>query len=199
MVAQRNHRYTVEEYLAFERAGADKHEYVDGKIYALAGSSEAHNLIISNVITLLNTQLRRRPCKVYPSDMRLRIPQTRRYVYPDISVVCGTALFDDQENDILLNPVVLFEVLSESTEMKDRGWKFHQYQKIENLQEYILIAQNCMQVEHFVNQGAGYWLFTTYTASDSNLALKAIDCTLALADVYDKVNLSTQEEENDDV
>lgn len=195
MTAQPKHRYSVEAYLEIERTGSLKHEYYRGEIFALAGSSEAHNLILTNILTTLNVQLRKRPCKVYPSDMRLKIPQTGLYTYPDASIVCGTPRFDDVKHDTLLNPLVVIEILSPSTEGYDRGKKFQNYRTVATLQEYLLVSQDEYHIEHYINQNDGHWLLTAYHGVQATLLLKAIDCTLALADVYDKVDIDMPAED----
>ncbi|GAB4194310.1 MAG: Uma2 family endonuclease [Roseiflexaceae bacterium] len=189
MMAQPKQHYSVEEYLRIERGGATKHEYHHGEIYALAGSSATHNLIQVNLLISLGSQLRRRPCTVYPSDMRLRIPRSPIYVYPDVSIVCGQAEFEDAEMDILLNPTVIIEILSDSTERYDRGKKFQLYRSIPSLQEYILVAQDEVHLDRFVRQPDGNWLLISYEAIGDLVHLDAIDCNLALEDVYDKVAL----------
>jgi Uma2 family endonuclease len=195
MSARRKPIYSPEAYLQMERAGTVKHEYYRGEIFALAGSSEAHNIILANIITALNLQLRKRLCKVYPSDMRLKIPKTGLYTYPDVSVVCGTVQFDDTERDTLLNPIIIFEILSPSTERYDRGKKFQNYRTVTTLQEYILVAQDAYRVEHYVKQQDGNWLLMTYDAIDNQIYLMSIDCTLTLEDVYNKVDIDPLDDE----
>lgn len=187
MTAQRPH--SVAEYLALERAGTSKHEYYHGEIFARAGSSEAHNSIVSNIIIALGSQLRTRPCRVYPSDLRLKIPKTGLYTYPDVSIVCGTPLFDDAERDTLLNPNIIIEVLSPSTERYDRGKKFHHYQTITTLQDYILVAQDEHRIEHYARHDDGHWLLRMYDDISTAIPLPAIQCTLALSEVYEKVDI----------
>jgi Uma2 family endonuclease len=196
MTAQSKHRYSVDAYLEIERTGLLKHEYYRGEIFALAGSSEAHNIILANIITSLNMQLRKRPCKVYPSDMRLKIPKTGLYTYPDVSIVCGTPYFDDVNRDTLLNPLIVIEILSPSTERYDRGKKFQNYRTVTTLQEYMLVSQDEHHIEHYTNQNDGNWLLTSYDSIHTTLNLKAIDCTLALEDVYDKVDIDTSDEDS---
>jgi Uma2 family endonuclease len=178
---------TVEDYLTFERASDVKHEYYAGQIFALAGASEQHNLIASSVVALLYGQVRKRPCNVYPSDMRVKIQHSGIYTYPDISVVCGPAEFEDFSRDTLLNPIVIIEILSPSTESYDRGKKFQNYRTIETLQEYILIAQDAKQIEQYVRQPGNLWLLSSFSEDDETAALSSIDCVLSVADVYEKV------------
>ena len=149
-----------EEYLATERQAEYKSEYVDGVIYALAGSSKRHNLITGNVIAELNTRLRKSPCEVYPSDMKVRVPDSRKFFYPDVSVVCSESRFADDERDVLLNPILIVEILSESTAAFDRGKKFQSYQQIESLQEYLLVSQDEYVVEYFLRQENDHRLYT---------------------------------------
>src|SRR5436190_17466052 len=133
---------TEDEYLKQERAASCKSEFYAGRMFAMAGGRRAHNLIASNVITSLNTQLAERPCEVYPSDMRVKVSETGLYTYPDVVVVCGEEQFQDEQEDTLLNPTLLVEVLSESTEAYDRGDKAAHYRSLESLQQYVLISQN---------------------------------------------------------
>ncbi|MBA3869526.1 MAG: Uma2 family endonuclease [Anaerolineae bacterium] len=178
---------TPEEYLRMERGSEEKHEYYNGEIFAMTGASEYHNIIVGSTIASLYTQLRKKPCQIYPSDMRVRIPATGLYTYPDISVVCGTPEFEDDGLDTLLNPTVIIEVLSSSTEQYDRGKKFQHYRTIASLKEYILIAQDSIRIEHFARR-EDQWILTDAKTSDSVLSLPSIECTLALSDVYEKVN-----------
>ena len=142
MVLQSKPRVTPTEYLAADRAAARKSEYLGAEVFAMGGASERHNLIVVNVVAELRRQLKGRPCRVYPSDMRVRIKETGLYAYPDVTVVCGQADFDDELRDTLLNPTVIFEVLSKSTESYDRGEKCAHYRKMASLAEYVLIAQD---------------------------------------------------------
>jgi Uma2 family endonuclease len=175
------------DYLAIERRAEYKSEYVDGVMYARAGGSERHNLIAANLITAIGVQLRDRPCRVYPSDLKVRVPDSKRFFYPDVSIVCGETRFADDERDVVLNPVVVVEVLSESTAASDRGKKFQSYQQIESLREYLLVSQDEYVVEHFLRQDDGHWLYTKAAGLDEAIALPAVKCRLALRDVYSKV------------
>ncbi len=177
---------TEAEYLAFERAAQTKHELLDGEVFAMSGASEAHNLISMNTGAALHTQLRGRSCKVYPSDMRVKTPDSL-YTYPDLSVVCGDSKFSDEEFDTLLNPTVLIEVLSPSTERYDRGRKFQAYRGIPTLREYLLIAQDSPHIEHYTRQPDDRWVLTEAVGMGATLSLAAIGCTLALTDVYEQV------------
>ncbi|MCU0494853.1 MAG: Uma2 family endonuclease [Chloroflexaceae bacterium] len=180
-------RYTAAEYLAFERSDPDKHEFVDGDIVLQAGGSRPHALIAANVMSSLHQQLRSRICSVFGSDMRIAIPQARRYVYTGVSVACGEAQFEDAEEDSLTNPTLVIEVLSPLTERYDRGKKFKAYQQLASFQEYLLIAQDSVQIEHFVRQTDNLWTIEVITEPTETLALRSIQCKLTVAEVYEKV------------
>lgn len=173
------------EYLAFERESEVKHEFIDGHIYAMRGASEAHNLITGSTYAALYTQLRGRPCKVYPSDMKVRMHGS--YAYPDITVVCGEAQFKDDQRDILLNPTLIIEVLSPNTERYDRGLKFQHYRQLESLREYLLIAQDKPHIEHYVRLESGLWQLSDARGLDATLDLTSIGGSLTLAEVYEQI------------
>src|SRR5207249_1630762 len=151
-----------------------------GEVFAMAGASPTHVLIVSNVVAALHGQLPRRPCRVYASDLRVRVQASGLYTYPDVIVVCGELQFDDDHQDTLLNPTLVVEVLSESTQDYDRGGKFAQYRKIPSFAEYVLVAQNECHVEHFVKQANGLWLLAETDRLEDVLTLSSIECTLLL-------------------
>lgn len=179
---------TAEEYLARERKAEFKSEYLNGEIFAMAGASRPHNLIAGNIYGELYIQLKNRSCNVYPSDMRLKVSSSGLYTYPDVMVVCGEEQFDDDEEDTLLNPILIVEVLSKSTERQVRGAKFEHYSKLGSLQEYLLVAQNHPRLELFTKQSAGRWLLAEFESLDDVIKLTSINCVLALKDVYLKIN-----------
>jgi Uma2 family endonuclease len=178
--------YTAEEYLTLERSASYKSEFHDGRIYAMTGASRKHNLVSGNIYRELSVQLKKRPCEAYMSDMRVKAAQTLSYHYPDIAVVCGTPQFEDAYVDTLLNPTVLIEVLSPSTEAYDRGGKFSHYRKIATLREYLLVIQDQPGIERYVRQG-DVWILTETVGLDASVPLESIDCVLSLREVYDKV------------
>jgi Uma2 family endonuclease len=180
---------TPEEYLAIERRNEYKSEYVDGEMVAMTGASRRHNLITVNITGQLYPQLRGRPCESYASEMRVRIPTTHAYMYPDVVIVCGEPRLEDDYLDTLLNPTVLVEVPSESTERYDRGRKFDFYRTIESLAEYVLVAQDECRVEQYAKQPDGRWLLTDHRSPEDVVELPSIQCTLKLSDVYEKVAL----------
>jgi len=180
---------TPEEYLAIERKAEYKSEYFNGEMFAMAGASERHVLIVTNVVAELRGQLRRRPCTVYSTDLRVRVSPAGLYTYPDVVVVCGQAQFADDQKDTLLNPTLIVEVLSESTKDYDRGGKFEHYRTLMSLSEYVLIDQDKHHVEHFVRQPENRWLLSETNRLEDTIHVSSISCDLALAEVYDKVEL----------
>jgi Uma2 family endonuclease len=188
MEAQPKPYLTPEQYLAIERGAEFKSEYFDGEMFAMAGASHRHNLITTNVVRELSTQLKGRPCETYASDMRVKVSASELYTYPDVVVACSDIRFDDEQGDTLLNPTLIVEVLSKSTEAYDRGEKFAHYRKLDSLQEYLLVAQDRHSIEHFVRQPGGGWLLRDVTGIGSTLHLESIGCDLPLAEVYDRVD-----------
>jgi Uma2 family endonuclease len=186
MASVPNYFVSPDEYLALERKAEFKSEYMDGVVYALAGASTRHNLITANVIIALGGQLKSRPCRVYPSDLKVRVPNSKRFFYPDVSVVCGSDEFADGEQDVILNPTLIVEVSSESTAAFDRGKKFLSYQQIGSLQEYLLVSQDEILVEGYARQGNDTWLYSKVTDLGGSLTLRSIECELPLQDIYDK-------------
>ena len=186
MASQPNRYYTPEEYLTLERAADYKSEYVAGEILAMAGASEDHNTIAGNIFRLLGNQCQDGPCRIFMSDMRVRVAATGMYTYPDVVAVCGPREFADAHRDTLLNPTVIIEVLSPSTEAYDRGAKAAYYRRLPALAEYVLVAQDQMHVEHFARQGAG-WLLIEMSAPNAILRLPALDAALPLTAIYANV------------
>lgn len=178
--------YSPAEYLALERNAEYKSEYVDGHIYAMTGASREHNVITFNIARELGIQLKDRPCEAYLADMRVKAAQARSYRYPDIAVVCGQPELEDQHFDTLLNPTLIIEILSPSTEANDRGRKFAEYQRISSLREYLLVSQDQARIERYARQDIG-WLLTVAEGLDATVNLDAIGATLALREVYHKV------------
>jgi len=189
MSSQVKDYYTPEEYLALERQAVDKSEYFSGEIFAMTGASGRHNLVAGNVFAALHIQLRKRPCEIYPSNMLVKVSPTGLYTYPDVVIVCGEPLFDDEQKDTLVNPTVLVEVLSKSTASYDRGEKFEHYRKLKSLAEYLVIAQNKYHVEHYIRQPDNQWLLSETDEIQKTIHLPSIECDLTLADIYDKVEI----------
>jgi Uma2 family endonuclease len=178
---------TEEEYLAIERQAEFRSEYFAGEMFALAGASRRHNRIVTNLVSRLDSQLRDGPCNVYSTDLRVKVTSTGLYTYPDVAITCGEERFADGENDILLNPLVIIEVLSDSTEGYDRGKKFENYQSIESLKEYLLVSQNSQRVEQFVKQNEKNWMYSEIHEPGESIKIQSIECELKLEDIYLKV------------
>lgn len=178
---------TEAEYLAFERESSTKHEFIGGRLVAMVGASERHNLIVGNTLSAIHAHLRQRPCRVYPSDMRLQIAAHGQYTYPDISGLCGDSHLTDDHLDTYTNPLFIIEVLSPSTERHDRGAKFGAYKAIPSLQDYLLISQDTPQIEYFRRDGER-WVYTDAVGLAASITVESIGCTLPLADVYDKIS-----------
>lgn len=188
MSAQALQQLTPQEYLELERRSETKHEFVNGEMFDMAGASRSHNLIVTNIVRELSLQLKGRRCEVYPNDMRVHIPDTGMYTYPDAVVACGTPRLTDDKRDTLLNPTALFEVLSSSTEAYDRGAKAAHYRRIASLRHYVLIAQDAPHIECYTRQDESrFWYLTEADGLEAEIALTEIACVLKLAEVYDKV------------
>ncbi len=188
MTALKQSFYTPEQYLALERQASYKSECVNGGIFAMAGASREHNQIAFNIVGELHGQLKNRPCLAYVSDMRVKVSATGLYTYPDVAALCGEPQFEDEQMDTLLNPSVIIEILSPSTEAYDRGDKFAHYRRLPSLMEYVLIAQDKVRVEHYIRQDKS-WVLTELDRLDDRLGLVSIQCEIPLRDIYTKVDL----------
>lgn len=175
---------TEEEYLEFELKSEFRHEYFEGEIFAMTGARREHGRIALNVAASLHAQLRGRQCSVYSESFRVNVPATGLFAYPDIVVTCGKEELKENVFDTLLNPILIVEVLSESTEGYDRGLKFQNYQEIESLKEYLLVSQQTQRVEHFIRQADSSWNYTETHREGDAIELPSIGCVLALEDVY---------------
>lgn len=186
--------YTVEQYLANEREADERSEYIDGEIYAMAGESGAHADISINLAGILQNQLRGTNCRGRTKDTKVRSGALKEHFgrgmisYPDIVVICGEPEYHDEHKDIVLNPTVIIEVLSESTEEFDRGIKFMRYRNFNpTLTDYLLVSQTEAHIEHYIRQPNGDWILREYYGTDKNFRIDSIDCSLKLADVYDRI------------
>jgi len=195
MSTQPEHRYSPSEYLEMERRADYKSEFFDGEIFAMTGATRKHNLISMNIGAAFHQQLRRRNCETYMNDMRVRVSPTGLYTYPDVVIVCDAPDFDDERHDTLLNPAVIVEVLSESTASYDRGRKFEHYRSLTCFQEYLLVHQDRMYIEHYMRRTDTTWLFSEYRRPDDEIMIEAADCRLRLADIYEKVFAARRTEE----
>lgn len=191
---------TAEVYLAFEREAKERHEWLDGLIYKMAGESPDHSIIGSNINAQLNFQLRGKTCAVYQPNMKVysRLPTDTNleglFSYPDVLVVCGKPLFHDQYRDVVVNPKVIFEVLSKSTEAYDRSEKFARYRQNKSLTDYILVSQSRPSIEHFTRKPRGRWDISFETEMKASVQIASIGCRLKLADVYDRIEFPQERE-----
>lgn len=191
MTAQPEPLYMTEsEYLEFERDSDVKHEYLNGEVFAMAGASAKHSLICSYVASALIVALGE-PCAVYQSDMRVKVKTTGLFTYPDVSVGCEDPQYVANIFDTLLNPIVLIEVLSPSTEAYDRGKKFQDYRQIPSLQEYLLISQDSPRIERYLRRDDNTWTLTDAIGLDATIEMPSLGCTLMLSDVYRKVKFES--------
>jgi Uma2 family endonuclease len=181
--------------LRCEREAGERHEYDTGRIYAMAGESPNHSRIYINLAGEARTRLKGKSCEPFSPNMKVCINAAGRFFYPDLSVVCGEPRFHDTEKDALLNPKVVIEVLSPSTEKRDRSLKFLAYQQIESLSDYLLVSQDKLLVEHFARQAGGQWLYTAHTELSASVHLPSIGCELPLAEIYDRVVFAPEPEE----
>lgn len=188
-VAYSKQHYTIAEYLEIEKAATDKHEYYKGEIFAMSGGKLAHNNICGNLYASLWNKLKGKPCKPYNSDTRVHIEKNTLFTYPDISVVCGDVVTLNNDDFNVLNPIILFEVLSQSTRNYDRGDKFWLYRDIPTLKEYILVDSDRMNVGAYHINDDGDWVLKEYRVLSDVLKLPAIDTSLTLADIYEGVNI----------
>jgi Uma2 family endonuclease len=181
-------RISPEEYLAIERAAEFKSEYFDGRMYAMSGGTFQHALVIANVIASLGNVSRGKNCVVVGSDLRLRVAINGLYTYPDAVVICGQARFADDQKDTLLNPALIVEVLSKSTEAHDRGFKFAQYRSLEPLREYMLVSQTEPRVELYRRQSASEWVLSETVGLEGACRLATIEGALSMSDIYANVS-----------
>ena len=188
MAAMRDPKLSPAQYLIAEREATEKHEYVDGYVYAMAGAKLAHIQICANLVLAVGPELKSRGCQILASDMRVRIPNLSLYTYPDIAIVCAKPELEDPHKDTLLNPLVLFEVLSPSTEAWDRGEKFARYQTIPSLQEYVLVCQDRPRVECFRRRGKK-WILSVFEGFDSTARFDSLGLAIRLREIYDRVEL----------
>jgi len=182
-------RLTAEEYLERERNAETKSEYYRGEMFAMAGASRRHMLLITNLVRELSERLRQRPCEVYAADLRLAVNPAGLYTYPDVMVVCGAPVFIDNRQDTIINPVLIIEVLSDSTKNYDRGQKFQSYRSLSSLREYLTIAQDEIHVEQHVRQPDDKWILSETDAHDATIALQSVGVELRVSDVYEKTDL----------
>lgn len=194
--------YTVEEYLKTERESAERHEYIDGEIFLMAGESDAHGIISVNLAGEIYSQLKGKNCQSRVKDAKVKtggFAQKRgqsmkgMFSYPDLVVVCGEVKYHDKKKDVILNPKVIIEVLSDSTGEYDRGDKFTRYRMFnETLTDYVLVSQSVPQIDHFIRQDDGSWKVFTYIGSSEVFKIESIECELKLSEIYDRIEFSKE-------
>ena len=189
-------RYTIQEYLRIENDSSQRHEYYDGEIVAMAGGSPEHSLIIANLVGEIRNRLKGTPCRVYEGNLRVRIPRTRHYVYPDATIVCGPVERDpdDRSGQTITNPRTVIEVLSPSTEHLDYGKKFRQYIEFQTLHEYVIVAQHEPRAESYFRQKDGTWLFTPVADLSAAISVRSVQIEVPLAELYAGVEFPPQSE-----
>jgi Uma2 family endonuclease len=191
-LAQETQYYSPTEYLDFEINSEIRHEYIDGLIIPMTGGTPDHNQITGNFYAVLNFALKRQPYQVFITDQRLWIPEKQIHTYPDVMVVQTPLVFVEGRNDTITNPIMIAEVLSKSTKGYDRDEKFAAYRTIPSFQEYILIDQYTMHVEHYIKTDRRKWTFLEYEDSNDSLNLVSISCEISLDDIYDKVDFTSE-------
>lgn len=189
--------YSAEEYLELERAAEYRHEFLDGRIFLMAGESISHSRICTNLSGETRAKLKGKPCEALSPNMKVRTSSASLFAYPDLTIMCGEPQFHDVKKDVLTNPQVIFEVLSPSTEAYDRTTKFQRYRMgNETLTDYVLVSQDKAFVEHFTKQPDGNWLYRSFSEMTDVLRIETVDCELSLQEIYDRVEFKeTQMEE----
>ncbi len=192
---------SVEEYLAFERDSDIRHEFFDGEIFAMAGESLSHSRVCVNLARETGNKLKGKTCEPLSPNMKVRTSTASLFAYPDLTIVCGEPKFHDSKKDVLINPRVIFEVLSPSTETYDRTLKFQKYRLgNETLTDYVLVSQDKPFVEHFQKQADGQWLYRSLSDLSDNLNIADIDCELSLTEIYERVEfLAGDQDENPEI
>lgn len=178
-------KFSIEEYIEFDKSSESRWEYFDGEVFDMAGGSLEHNQIVSNLVVALGGKLVDQDCRVLPSDMRVKVPKALPYRYPDVTVVCGRPGIENLQGQVmLLNPILLIEVLSSSTEGYDHGQKFIAYQSIPSFREYLLVAQDRPHVTHYFRLDDGSWLRNDIEGMQSSVKLISLNCELSFAEIY---------------
>ncbi len=198
MSVERVQLYSAAEYLELERRSPERHEFQKGEMFLMTGASRWHNLIVTNLCRELSQKLKDRPCRVYPSDLRVHVSDCGLYTYPDVTIVCGEEEYIDDHQDTLLNPLVLIEVLSDSTEKYDRGRKFEMFRTIDSLRAYMLVSQDRALVELYELQDDRCWKFSVANGLGEGIPIGSLNSELPLAEIYDKVEFPPPETVEDD-
>ena len=190
-LTQKHPVFTKESYLDYEKYSQERHEFLDGNVYAMAGESVNHSFICFNLYRIVGNELRGKSCRGFSPNMKVATNDRGLFSYPDLAVICGEPEFYDNRKDVITNPAVIFEVLSPSTENYDRGEKFLRYTNfIETLRDYILISQDEPYVEHFTRQENGGWESVEIRGLDESFYIGSIECEITLAELYEEINFS---------
>lgn len=189
---------TPDEYLLIERRAETRSEYLDGVIRPMPSTTERHALVLVGIMAELHTQLRHTPCRVYHSNLKVQTPGRRQLLYPDVLVICERTRVADAEQDVVLNPLLIVEVLADATEAYDRGDKFDHYQQIESLEEYVLVSQDEPLIETYHRQADGVWTYTKLDRLDDTLTLRSVNCAIPLQTVYSKVEFPPRTQDDED-
>lgn len=184
MTADPKHRVSPEEYLAMEEVSEERNEFVNGVVVAMSGNTCPHVMIVDNIVLELNGALRGKPCRMYSNELKVKVALTESYFYPDLVGICGSPVFDRPNRVTVLNPTLLIEVLSLSTEAYDRGQKFLHYQQIPTLREYVLISQEEPRVEIYTRGENSAWTYKMVAGLEATARFESIDCTVPLAEIY---------------
>ncbi len=193
LVQPQSQTYTLDQYRALEETAEFRSEYHDGRIVPMSGGTIDHNRIVRNLVRILDTAFRQKPYEVFTSDLRLWIPQYRKGTYPDVMVIADKPVFNDNRTDEVLNPCLIVEVLSKSTEGYDRGDKFLYYRSIPEFREYLLVSQSEYFIEHYRKTGEGQWLLQEYRGNEAEIALESVGVSLVIKDMYEGVNFELAE------
>ena len=181
-------KMTAHEYFSFVESSLERYEFYYGEIFAMSGATRIHNLIVGNLFFFFKNQFKNKDCEIYASDMRVQITENSHYTYPDLAIVCDKRIFTDKKESTLINPILIIEVLSNSTESYDRGKKFQSYRSIQSLQTYILVSTNYKHIEVFKRVENNEWILSE-PDSNGNLVISNPGCTLSLKDVYQSISL----------
>lgn len=196
MSAQTKPRYTLEEYFELERKSEERFEYWNGEIFSMSGVTPEHAQLEVNFISRLNSRLTGKGCRVFPANIRIKVPSAPPYRYADISALCGEAKFEEIGGiRSLTNPALIIEILSGSTEAYDRGDKFTHYKSIPSFREYLLVAQHRPHITHFVRQADGSWIYNEYNDLAAVVKLASLNCELAMSEVYENVSFASDQSE----
>lgn len=191
-VFQKDGKYTADEYLKMERRSANKHEFLDGKILATAGSNRTHNLIGTNTVISIGSRSRGQKCEIYSSDMCVRLSE-KQFCYPDAIVVAGEPIFTDHDSDVLTNPTIVVEIFSNGAQFQDKRDKLESYLAMDSVRECLLVKEDEMRIEHYAKQNAKQWIYKIYNDREDIITLDSISCKISLAEVYSQIKFNNLE------